>query len=124
MAKHTPLIHAGTTTSKQSPAESAIRRVRTERQNDLLKLLKQHHRRMQEGPVVAMEGHPIVGRTYQRLNSDALYEFLADARIMDTDARFISFSLVYGTHGRKKTPFLCVKNCLEDGLHLLIGGKE
>lgn len=121
MAKHAPLIHAGKTTSKQSSAESATRRVRAERQNDLLELLKKHHRHMQEGPVVVVEDHPIVGRIYQRLNNDALNEFLADARIMVTDARFISFSLVYGSHGRNKTPFLCVKNSLEDGLHLMIG---
>ena len=124
MAKHAPLIHAGKTTPKQSSAENAIHCVRAERQTALLQLLKQHHRHMQEGPVVVVEDHPIVGRNYQRLNNDALNDFLANARIMDTDARFMSFSLVYGTHGHKKTPFLCVKNRLEDGLHLLIGGDE
>ena len=90
----------------------------------LAELSRQHHRRMEEGPVLVAEDHPILGRSYQRLNSNALQEYLRDATIMDKDGRFTSFSLVFGTYGLGNKPFVCVKNHLEDGLHLLIGGGE
>lgn len=97
---------------------------RIERQQALFEIARQRLRLMQEGPVVVLEDHPIIGPVYQRLSSEALGEFLSDAIILDEDSRFTSFSLVFGTHGHENAPFVCIKNRLVDGLHLLIGGGE
>jgi hypothetical protein len=120
MAKSVPSTH----TSVNSLKEDRLRRDRNKRRREAVTSMRQWHRRMQEGPVFLIDDHPIVGRTYERLNTDELNAFLDEAQIMDEDSRFTTFTLVIGTHGLDKTPFVCVKNHLEDGLHLLLGNFE
>jgi hypothetical protein len=72
--------------------------------------------------VPLLDAHPIVGLEYQRLGTIALNDFMLDAEIMAEDNFFTSFTLVLGMHGPEETPFVCIKNRVEDGLHLLIGG--
>ena len=126
MAKNTIQTRASRASSFefQTEKERKIRRAHAERLDNMTALIKQCHRRMLEGTVRLEDAHPIVGHSYQRLSHDALKEFLADAQIMDEDARFASFSMLIGTHGLEKTPFVCIKNRLEGGMHMLIGGDE
>ncbi len=126
MAKITTANRTNRTSSAefQTERESKVRRARAERYDNMTALIKQCHQRMLEGTVMLEDAHPIVEHSYQRLSHDALKEFLADAQIMDEDARFVSFSMLIGTHGRKKIPFVCIKNRLEGGMHMLIGGDE
>ncbi len=88
------------------------------RMQDMITLLKG----IQERSIPIGDDHPLIGRAYERLGSAALEKFLKNARVTHQDGQFLSFSLLVGTHGRKKAPFICVKNRFEDGLHLLIGG--
>jgi cystathionine beta-lyase family protein involved in aluminum resistance len=126
MAKNTTSTRASRTSSSEfkTEKESKVRPAHAKRLDNMTALIKQCHQRMLEGSVMLEDVHPIVGHSYQRLSHDALKEFLANAQIMDEDARFVSFSMLIGTHGRKKIPFVCIKNRLEGGMHMLIGGDE
>ncbi len=111
-------INAATTTIADKPR----RRTGNGRNPDLVALLREFQQRLKEGHVPLFGIHPIVGSEYQRLGTVALNDFMLDAQIMVEDAFFTSFTLVLGTHGPDESPFVCIRNRVEDGLHLLIGG--
>jgi len=111
-------INSSTVSSVEKPRFPT----RNGKARDLIALLRESQHRLKEGPVSMLEAHPIIGRTYQRLCSTALAEFMLDAWIIAEDGHFTGFTLVLGTHGPDEIPFVCIRNHIEDGLHLLIGG--
>ncbi len=121
MAKITQLACKSKTTKSITEIDTQDHSARSKRLKDMTASLKKMHAQMQERSVWMGEEHPLIGQTYARLSPGALQKFLQNAQVIHEDTRFISYSLLVGTHGRKKKPFVCVKNRLEDGLHLLIG---
>ena len=74
------------------------------------------------GSYLLSEIRPRPGYMYYRLTSVHLQRFLVDAKINLEDDRCDGFTMLVGTNGNDETPFICIKNLNEDGLHLVIGG--
>jgi hypothetical protein len=74
------------------------------------------------GPRLLSETRPRPGFVYHRLTSAQLQRFLVDAEINLGDDRYDGFTMLVGTNANDETPFICIKNHNEDGLHLVIGG--
>ena len=74
------------------------------------------------GPHLLSEMRPRPGFMYYRLTSAHLQRFLADAEINLEDDRCDGFTMLIGTNSNDETPFICIKNHNEKGLHLVIGG--
>jgi hypothetical protein len=77
---------------------------------------------LRTGPHLLSETPPRPGFMYYRLTSAQLQRFLVDAEINLEDDRYDGFTILVGTNANDETPFICIKNHNEDGLHLVIGG--